>query len=173
MLDAVWGEVRRQLRACLFAKDFDTWIAPLRATCFEAGELTIEVPSAFGLEWLREHHLDALTQAVEGAAGQGTRLKLVVNRTLEAEAPARRPVRRAESAPLETVALPTPRCTFDTFVVGRSNEVAWRGARAGSFRRFTEDFPEAKIIRLEQNYRSTQTILDAAAAESLPGIRCR
>ena len=55
MLDAVWGEVRRQLRACLFAKDFDTWIAPLRATCFEAGELTIEVPSVFRLEWIREH----------------------------------------------------------------------------------------------------------------------
>ena len=130
MLDAVWGEVRRQLRACLFAKDFDTWIAPLRATCFEAGELTIEVPSAFGLEWLREHHLDALTRAVEGAAGQGTRLKLVVNRTLEAEAPARRPARRAEPAPLDTIAAASPRYTFETFVVGRSNEVAWRGARA-------------------------------------------
>ena len=44
MLDAVWGEVRRQLRACLFAKDFDTWIAPLRATASEEGELTVEVP---------------------------------------------------------------------------------------------------------------------------------
>ena len=130
MLDAVWGEVRRQLRACLFAKDFDTWIAPLRATCLEEGELTIEVPSAFGLEWLREHHLNALEQAVEGAAGPGTRLKLVVNRTLEAEAPARRPARRAEAPPLPTIALPTPRCTFESFVVGRSNEVAWRGARA-------------------------------------------
>src|SRR5262249_23543585 len=122
MLDAVWGEVRRQLRACLLAKDYDTWIAPLRATSFETGELTMEVPSAFGLEWIREHYLDVLTQAIEGTAGQGTRLKLVVNRTLEAEAPARRPVRRAESAPLDTVGLPTPRCTFESFVVGRSNE---------------------------------------------------
>jgi len=40
----------------------------------------------------------------------------------------------------------------------------WRGARAGNLKRFTEDFPGAKIIRLEENYRSTQTILDAAAA---------
>ena len=44
MLDAIWGEVRRQLRACLLAKDFDTWIAPLRAIAWEAGELTMEVP---------------------------------------------------------------------------------------------------------------------------------
>jgi DNA helicase II / ATP-dependent DNA helicase PcrA len=40
----------------------------------------------------------------------------------------------------------------------------WRGARAGNLKRFTQDFPDAKIIRLEDNYRSTQTILDAAAA---------
>jgi len=130
MLDAVWGEVRRQLRACLFAKDFDTWIAPLRATCFEAGELTIEVPSAFSLEWIREHYLDALTQAIEGVAGPGTRLRFVVNRALEAGPPPRRPPRRAEALPVESSPSPAPRCTFETFVVGRSNEVAWRGARA-------------------------------------------
>src|SRR5277367_913779 len=41
---------------------------------------------------------------------------------------------------------------------------AWRGARAGNLKRFTEDFPDAKVIRLEENYRSTQIILDAAAA---------
>ena len=43
-------------------------------------------------------------------------------------------------------------------------DYGWRGARAGNLKRFTEDFPGAKIIRLEENYRSTQNILDAAAA---------
>ena len=38
----------------------------------------------------------------------------------------------------------------------------WRGAKIENIQRFTEDFSATRTIRLEQNYRSTQTILQAA-----------
>src|SRR5262249_54359671 len=54
----------------------------------------------------------------------------------------------------------------DITVVGDDDQsiYSWRGAKIENIHRLTQDFSDCKVVRLEQNYRSTSVILQAANA---------
>jgi ATP-dependent DNA helicase UvrD/PcrA len=69
---------------------------------------------------------------------------------------------RAQFELLRMLAGPKP----NLFAVGDDDQsiYGWRGAQVENIFKFGENFPGAKVFRLEQNYRSTQHILDLAHA---------
>ncbi|HJQ85577.1 MAG TPA: DnaA N-terminal domain-containing protein, partial [Candidatus Binatia bacterium] len=127
MPHTIWLEARQKLRGELLDKDYDTWIEPSRAVRWSAGVLTLEVPSGFARDWLKNRLLPILERAVGEATGEPARVALVVNRALDVPAATRPlPPRRAERS---AAAMPA-RYTFDNFVVSSCNQFAHAAARA-------------------------------------------
>ncbi|HUG27476.1 MAG TPA: UvrD-helicase domain-containing protein [Gemmatimonadales bacterium] len=54
----------------------------------------------------------------------------------------------------------------NVFAVGDDDQAiyGWRGAEVKNMRDFTTDFPAVQVVKLEENYRSTQVVLDTANA---------
>ena len=127
MVDTIWSEAQRQLRGALAGKDFEFWIAPMRVAKQETDDLTLEVASQFARDWITREYLPLIERAVGLVGGRDHKVRLIVNRQLGDAMPDRQSPQRSATTAVDEA--PPERFTFETFVVGASNEVAFRAAK--------------------------------------------
>ncbi len=135
--EAAWNAIRASLRRSCGERIFDGWLKPLTlAHCdLDAGEVRLAAPSAFMAEWVRGHFAEQIAAAWAALLPQ-VRLVLI---EAGAEAPARMTLASSAVAPIGDIrpgaAVPAgssqldARYTFDSFVVGKANELAYNAAR--------------------------------------------
>lgn len=112
---AVWQAVAAAVRARVGQQNFDVWIAPLRSAWTKEG-LVLEAPDLTTRSWVTRHFAGILEAALAAALRRPWPIRIEL-----AKAPPALPVR---------VSPPAAEHTFDTFVLGESNQVAYAAARA-------------------------------------------
>ena len=132
-LEAAWESIRNGLRRDLGARTFDGWLKPAQLGTLDpdSGTLELLMPSKFMADWVSSHFGDRLTLAWRAT------LPVVRAVTVVAASDAPRP---APLLILEDIPAPAgerdpaapnfdSRYRFETFVVGKANEVAATAAR--------------------------------------------
>jgi len=134
-MEAAWDGIRTSLRKSCGERIFDGWLKPLRlASCdADSGEVRLSAPSAFMATWVQNHFAEQISAAwramlpqvrhvvIEAAADAPGRSAIDATPEPESKAPAPAPVNKGTAL--------DPRYSFDSFVVGKANELAYNAAR--------------------------------------------
>ncbi len=124
----LWEQVLLSIRDRLGSPQaFETWFKPIVPREMSAGSVELEVPNAFFVDWIHEHHLPALRQCLTETLGATPAIHFssresaaVLEPPATSAAPSTpTPAQRPNRAWLESQL--HPRLTFDGFVVGGSN----------------------------------------------------
>src|SRR3989475_1402500 len=128
MLDSLWARLLESVSHKVPPAAFDSWLRPCRLLAVEGDHLRIGAPNPFSRDWLAQHHLDALQHAAQEVVGGHPRVTVVVDEAATTEsAPAVTSPRGGGAGTVEGL---NPRYTFDSFVVGSSNQFAQAACQA-------------------------------------------
>ncbi len=133
----LWARVLDEARGELPDHTVRTWLEPAEAIALEQGELVIGAPDQFAVQWNESKHAAVLSRLAQHVAGQPVTVVFRVTEERQKRpqmdlfvapppgAPAA-PKTSASTQPLNE------RYTFDTFVIGKSNELAAAAAHAAA-----------------------------------------
>ena len=128
----LWGQVLVAVRGRLGSEQtFNTWFKPIQPIRLEPHSVELEVPNAFFVDWIHEHHLTTLREALGDTFGDQPEIRFRTREgSPEATSSARsRGLPSADPLPGADSFL-HPRYTFANFVVGGSNQFTHAACRA-------------------------------------------
>jgi len=122
---AILGKVKSQVNP----QSYSTWFEPTRLAGIAEGEIRVEGPNQFFVDWLAEHHLEKLEEAAASILGKRPRIVLQIadggligERIVRTPERAPRPASRSPERAVEADGL-NPRYTFAEFVVGANSRM--------------------------------------------------
>ena len=140
MTHEAWGKVRETLAKRIGKNNFTSWIEPLRWAGLADGVARFEVPTTFFGDWVSRNYSDHILGLLNAEGHAAGRTEFVVPANIPAAAPhaaiaadkparAPKPSARHRSDDELPGATLDARFTFDSFVVGKPNELAHAAAR--------------------------------------------
>ncbi|MEO5741809.1 MAG: DnaA/Hda family protein, partial [Vicinamibacterales bacterium] len=142
----IWEEILSRVQAKVNRHSFYTWFKPTAFIADDGLTVTVRVPNALFKDWITKHYSGVIAEALDEVRRVDTLVNFVASGTPEAETPVA-PLSRAGApriaepgtlVPEEALppVMPTssaglnPRYTFDSFIVGSSNQFAHAACRA-------------------------------------------
>ncbi len=127
----LWAKVQEYLRA-EFGKDaYDSWLKNLEFKGLEGGTVTISARTPFIRDWVRRHYASRIKDFFSRSNDEVYAVELVSSKSKAAAEDAAENISVASSSDViedSFGAKLDPRYVFDTFVVGKSNELAYAAA---------------------------------------------
>ena len=130
-----WKRILEDARRELPEHAIRTWLEPTSAIALDGSELVIGAPDQFAVEWNETKHASVLSKLAEPLLGQATRIVFRVQEERQQRPQMDFFVAPPASEPTAAAAIRNTqplneRYTFDTFVIGKSNELAAAAAHA-------------------------------------------
>jgi chromosomal replication initiator protein len=125
MLDSLWDRLLTAVETNGPGTALDSWLRTCHLVALDGDHLRIRAPNKHTRDWLLQNHADSLESAARQVLGGNPRLSFEVDRDVGLPVP--RAVR--DAPPVLSTGLAS-RYTFDTFVVGNSNQFAQAACQA-------------------------------------------
>jgi chromosomal replication initiator protein len=131
-MEDIWESVKEIIKAQLSPSTFDLWIDPLRAEPGPGGEMVLSCPNPFALRWVQSHYFKLIQQALKTAGDASLQVQLQL--LTAPPRPLSLPRVTQPELPLLAAKSRAPGLnrtfTFDRFVVGSSNRLAYQASQA-------------------------------------------